>query len=81
MNRQKEALPFHKPKDIETLHPVFFKTNKKKKQKMGKNEIVKGIELQRSLICGKHTSYNSDFTKLLLGKGHGPKHTLMCESV
>ena len=48
---------------------------------MGKNERVKAIELQRALIWSKHTSYNSDFTKLLLGKGHGPKHTLMSESV
>lgn len=36
MNRQKETPPFHKPKDSQTLHPVFFKTNKQKEKKLGK---------------------------------------------
>lgn len=84
MSSQKETLPFHKTKDSQTLHPVFFlkQTNKKKKtKKIGENERVKGIKLQRVLIWSKHTSYNSDLTKLLLGKGHGLKHTLMSESV
>lgn len=75
MNRQKEASPFHKHKHSQNIISGLLK-NKQTTKKIVGNERVKGIEHQRVLIWSKHTSYNSDFTNLLLGKGHGPKHTL-----